>query len=137
MTTPWKGRIESIGIGPRGIVAQVHSDLDWDAWVTKKLGARSNNAWVTHLKGVDFRNGILQIKLDNGPGLKVVWADEGFALGDYQDAGFEWYSPDGVQWTAVPLGAPWTNGDSGLGFPTGFGARRGCVGRVHRPGRQP
>ena len=122
VTTPWKGRIESIGIGPKGIVAQVHSDLDWDAWVTKKLGARSNNAWVTHLKGVDFRDGILQIKLDNGPGLKVVWADEGFALGDYQDAGFEWYSPDGKQWQAVPLGAPWTNGDSGPGFPTGFGA---------------
>jgi hypothetical protein len=113
-TTPFKGRIESIGIGPRGIVAQVHSDLDWDAWVTKKLGARSNNAWVKHLKSVDFRDGILQIKLDNGPGLKVVWADEGFEPGDYQDRGFGWYSPDGEHWTAM---APKESAQSAL--PTG------------------
>ena len=45
-TTPFKGRIESIGIGPKGIVAEVHSDLDWDAWVTKKLGLRTNNDWT-------------------------------------------------------------------------------------------
>ena len=119
-TTPFKGRIQSIGIGPVGIVAQVHSDLDWDAWVTKKLGARSNNAWVKHLKSVDFRDGILRIRVDNGPGLKVVWADEGFELGDYQDGGFEWYSPDGEQWTAVPAVDP-TSSDSGAAFPTGFG----------------
>ncbi len=102
MTTPFKGRIASIGIGPAGIVAEVHSDLDWDAWVTNKLGARSNNAWVTHLKSVDYQDGILQIKLDNGPGLKVVWAADGRAPGDYQDKGFAWFSPDGEQWTAIP-----------------------------------
>ena len=49
-TTPFKGRIESIGIGPKGIVAQVHSDLDWDAWVTKKLGLRTNNDWTCRVK---------------------------------------------------------------------------------------
>jgi hypothetical protein len=113
-TTPFKGRIESIGIGPRGIVAQVHSDLDWDAWVTKKLGVRSNNAWVKHLKSVDFRDGILRIKLDNGPGLNVVWADEGFELGDYQDRGFGWYSADGEHWTEM---APEESEQSAL--PTG------------------
>jgi len=117
-TTPFKGRIESIGIGPRGIVAQVHSDLDWDAWVTKKLGARSNNAWVKHLKSVDFRDGILQIKLDNGPGLKVVWADQGFEPGDYQDRGFGWYSPDGEHWTEMaPNDHP--TADFGSSLPTG------------------
>ena len=95
-TTPFKGRIESIGIGPSGIVAEVHSDLDWDAWVTKKLGLRTNNDWTCCVKDVTFQNGVLQIKLNNRPGLKVVWADDGFARpGDYQDQGFGWYSPDG------------------------------------------
>lgn len=100
-STPFKGRIESIGIGPRGIVAEVHSDLDWDDWVRRKLGARTNNEWVTHLKSVDFLHGVLNIKLDNGPGLRVVWADEGFEPGDYQDRGFGWYSPDGKAWTEM------------------------------------
>jgi len=121
-TTPFKGRIESIGIGPMGIVAQVHSDLDWDDWVRRKLGARTNNEWVRHVKSVDFRNGILRIKMDNGPGLKVVWADEGLEPGDYQDRGFGWYSPDGEHWTAMaPNGDP--GHDSGSSLPTGgFGS---------------
>ena len=92
---------------PRGIVAEVHSDLDWDDWVRRKLGARTNNEWVTHLKSVDFLHGVLHIKLDNGPGLKVVWADEGLEPGDYQDRGFGWYSPDGEHWTEMaPNGDP-------------------------------
>jgi hypothetical protein len=72
------------------------------------------------VKSVTFQNGVLQIKLDNRPGLKVVWADEGFELGDYQGAGFEWYSPDGKQWTAVPAVDP-TTSESGAAFPSGFG----------------
>jgi hypothetical protein len=117
-TTPFKGRIESIGIGPRGIVAEVHSDLDWDDWVRRKLGAKTNNEWVTHVKDVDFRDGILRIKMDNGPGLKVVWADEGLEPGDYQDRGFVWYSPDGEHWTEVaPDDHP--SDDSGSSLPTG------------------
>ena len=121
-TTPFKGRIESIGIGPKGIVAQVHSDLDWDAWVTKKLGLRTNNDWTGHVKSVTFQNGVLQIKLNNRPGLKVVWADEGFEPGDYQDRGFGWYSPDGEHWTEMaPNEHP--TGDSGSTLPTGtFGS---------------
>jgi hypothetical protein len=117
-TTPFKGRIESIGIGPNGIVAHVHSDLDWDAWVTKKLGLRTNNDWTCCVKDVTFRNGVLQIKLSNRPGLKVVWADEGLEPGDYQDRGFGWYSPDGEHWTAMdPNDHPaW---DSGSSLPTG------------------
>ena len=106
-TTPFKGRIESIGIGPAGIVAHVHSHLDWDAWVASKLG----DDWVSRYKGVDFKDGILEItmKPGQGRGLKVVWADEGFEPGDYLYTGFGWYSPDGEQWTAIP------------GFPTGMG----------------
>jgi hypothetical protein len=117
-TTPFKGRIESIGIGARGIVAQVHSHLDWDAWVTKKLGLRTNNDWTCCVKDVTFEDGILQIKLSNRPGLKVVWADEGLEPGDYQDRGFGWYSPDGEQWTAmVPNDNP--TPESGSSLPTG------------------
>jgi hypothetical protein len=117
-TTPFKGRIESMGIGPRGIVAQVHSDLDWDAWVTRKLGLRTNNDWTCCVREVTFENGVLEIKLSNGPGLKVVWADEGLEPGDYQDRGFGWYSPDGVEWTAMaPSEDP--GHDFGSSLPTG------------------
>lgn len=117
VTTPFKGRIESIGIGPKGIVAQVHSHLDWDAWVASKLG----DDWVSRYEEVSFKNGILEIKMKRGKGLKVVWADQGFELGDFQDAGFGWYSPDGVQWTPMPTPKWSPDQDSGLGFVTGFG----------------
>ena len=50
-TTPFKGRIESIGIGPTGIVAQVHSHLDWDAWVATKLG----DDWVSRYEDVELQ----------------------------------------------------------------------------------
>ena len=116
-TTPFKGRIESIGIGPKGLVAEVHSSLDTDAWVTKKLGLRTNNDWTMHVKSVTFQNGVLQIKLNNRPGLKVVWADQGFEPGDLWDGGFGWYSSDGVHWTKI---APNTQGfSSGATLPTG------------------
>ena len=128
-STPFKGRIESIGIGPKGIVAEVHSDLDWDAWVTKKLGLRTNNDWTAHVRSVTFQNGVLQIKLTNRPGLKVNWADQGFEPGDYQDRGFGWYSPDGEHWTemdpnaqADEIGSTMPTGDFGsvLGVSDGF-----------------
>jgi hypothetical protein len=117
VTTPFKGRIESIGIGPAGIVAQVHSHLDWDAWVASKLGAD----WVSRYKGVDFKDGILEITMKKGRGLKVVWADQGFEPGDYMDAGFGWYSPDGEHWTLMPAEPPSPDGDGTRGFLTGFG----------------
>jgi hypothetical protein len=119
-TTPFEGRIESIAIGPAGIVAQVHSDLDWDAWVTKKLGLRTNNDWTCCVRDVTFQNGVLEIKLSNRPSLKVVWADEGFELGDFQDAGFGWYSPDGREWTLMPRFVT-PEEFPGRGIPTGFG----------------
>ena len=115
-TTPFKGRIESIGVGPKGIVAEVHSALDTDAWVTHKLGLRTNNDWTMHVKSVTFLNGVLQIKLTNRPGLKVVWADQGFEPGDLWDSGFAWFSPDGEHWTELP---PKGNPYSGSTLPTG------------------
>jgi hypothetical protein len=71
---------------------------------------------------VRFEGGILDIDMDNGPGLHVVWADEGFLPGDYQDRGFGWYSPDGVEWTAIPsdIPPPLDRGDLPA-FPTGLG----------------
>ena len=116
-TTPFEGRIETMAIGPAGIVAQVRSHLDWDAWVASRLGAD----WVSHYTGVDFKNGILDIGMDNGPGLHVVWADEGFEPGDYMYSGFGWYSPDGEQWTLMPAVAPSPDGDGTRGFLTDFG----------------
>jgi hypothetical protein len=123
-TTPFKGRIESIGVGPRGIVAHVHSHLNygtetnWDTWVASKLGKN----WVSHVRDVRFEGGVLDIDMDNGPGLHVVWADEGFEPGDFQDRGFGWYSPDGVEWTAIPSDIPPALDRGDLpAFPTGLG----------------
>ena len=54
-----------------------------------------------HTKSLSFRNGVLELKLNNRPGLKVVWADQGFQPGDLNDGGFGWYSPDGKNWTEM------------------------------------
>ena len=116
-TTPFKGRIESMAIGPAGIVAQVHSHLDTDAWIASKLG----DDWVSRYEEVSFKDGILEVTMKRGRGLKVVWADEGFEPGDFQDAGFGWYSPDGEQWTQMPVPAPDPDVDGQRGFLTGFG----------------
>jgi hypothetical protein len=116
-TTPWKGRIHSIAIGPVGIVAQVHSHLDTDAWIASKLG----DDWVSRYEEVSFKDGILEITMKRGRGLKVVWADEGFEPGDFQDAGFGWFSPDGVEWTQMPVPTPDPDVDGQRGFTTGFG----------------
>jgi hypothetical protein len=121
-TTPFRGRIQSIGIGPKGIVAQVHSNIDTDRWITKKLGLRTNNDWTCCVKSLTFKDGVLELKLTNRRGLKVVWADEGLEPGDYRDGGFGWFSPDGEHWTAMaPNDGP--TGDAGATLPTGaFGS---------------
>ncbi len=98
-------------------MAQVHSHLDTDAWIASKLG----DDWVSRYEEVSFKDGILEVTMKRGRGLKVVWADQGFEPGDFMDAGFGWYSPDGEQWTQMPAPAPDPDLDSQLGFPTGFG----------------
>ena len=70
VTTPFKGRIESIGIGPAGIVAFVHSHLDWDAWVASSLGTN----WVSRYKGVDFKDGILEITMEPDKAAASRWS---------------------------------------------------------------
>ena len=115
-TTPFKGRIESIGIGPAGIVAQVHSHLDWDAWVASKLGDELGlNATGVALQGRDPRD-----HDEARPRPQGRLGGRGLRAGDYQDAGFGWYSPDGEQWTRCPP-PPAPDADSGRGFLTGFG----------------
>ena len=118
-TTPWNGSIDTMAIGPAGIVAQVASHLDWDAWVASKLG----DDWGSRYKGVDFKDGILEITMKRGRGLKVVWADQGFEPGDYLYTGFGWYSPDGEHWTLMPAEAPTPNGNDVVGVSDGFIAR--------------
>jgi hypothetical protein len=121
-SVPFKGQIAAIGVGPRGFVAETHSALDFEHWVTKKLGLRTNNDWTMHVKSISFRNGVLEIKLHNRPGLRVVWADQGYEPGDLEDGGFGWYSPDGEHWTEM---APKDNSGSDFGstLPTGgYGA---------------
>ena len=80
VTTPFKGRIQSIGHRARGIVAHVHSHLDTDAWIASKLG----DDWVSRYEEVSFKDGILEVKMQRGRGLKVVWADQGFEPGDFR-----------------------------------------------------
>ena len=94
----FSGGVGAVGIGPAGIVAQVHSALDFDAFVTSQLGA----GWVEHMVSFSFQDGVLRITTDDDRALEIVWADAGFEPGDVADGGFGWYSPDGDQWTPIP-----------------------------------
>lgn len=94
----FSGGVGAVGIGPAGIVAHVHSALDFDAFVTSQLGP----GWVEHMVSFSFQDGILRITTNDDRALEIVWADQGFAPGDVADRGFRWYSPDGEQWTPIP-----------------------------------
>ena len=115
----FSGGVGSVGIGPAGIVAHVHSAIDFDAFVTSKLGP----GWVDHMVTFSFQDGILRITTDDDRSLEIVWADAGFAPGDVADRGFGWYSPDGAQWTPIP-GFP-ANVSEIVGVSDGFFARGG------------
>ena len=115
----FSGGVGSVGIGPAGIVAHVHSALDFDAFVTSKLGP----GWVEHMVTFSFQDGILRITTDDDRSLEIVWADAGFAPGDVADRGFGWYSPDGDQWTPI-AGFP-ANASEIVGASDGFFARGG------------
>jgi hypothetical protein len=117
----FSGGVGSVGIGPSGIVAHVHSALDFDAFVTSKLGP----GWVEHMVSFSYQDGILRITTDDDRSLEIVWADAGFAPGDVADRGFGWYSPDGDQWTPIP-GFP-ANVSEIVGASDGFFARGGAT----------
>ena len=96
---------------PTSIPTSTGTSGSHPSWVA--IGCRTTPASL-------YKNGILRVGMDNGPGLRVNWADEGFLPGDYQDLGFGWFSPDGQQWTAIPgFGEP--GADGGQAFPTGLG----------------
>jgi hypothetical protein len=98
VTKDFEGRVGTAGIGPLGIVAHVHSALDFDAYVTSVLGP----GWVEHMVTFSFEDGILRITTDDDRALEVEWAAEGFEPGDVADRGFGWYSADGDEWTPIP-----------------------------------
>ena len=97
-TADFAGAVGTAGIGPAGIVAQVHSALDFDPYITSLLGP----GWVEHMTSFDYENGILRITTDDRPALELDWAAQGFLPGDMADRGFGWHSPDGRDWTAIP-----------------------------------
>lgn len=113
----FNGAVGTVGIGPAGIVVQVHSALNFDAYVTSVLGP----GWVEHMVSFSFQDGILRITTDDARALEVVWAEEGFEPGDVADRGFGWYSADGDQWTPIP-GFP-ANVSEIVGVSDGFLAR--------------
>ena len=69
--------------------------IDWAAWAARCLAG--GDGWVvgTSAEHDDSRMGILERqRRTTVAGITLsLWADEGFELGDYQDAGFGWYSP--------------------------------------------
>ena len=117
--TDFSGGVGAVGIGPAGIVAHVHSALDFDAFVTSQLGS----GWVEHMVSFSFQDGILRITTNDDRSLEVVWADQGFEPGDVADRGFGWYSPDGEEWTPI-RGFP-ANVSEVVGAADGFFARGG------------
>ena len=115
----FEGQVGAVGIGPEGIVVQVHSALDFDAYITSLLG----KGWVEHMVSFGFEEGILRITTDEDRALEIVWADHGHEPGDVADRGFGWYSPDGDRWTPIP-DFPANVGDI-VGVSDGFIARGG------------
>lgn len=122
VTNPdFSGGVGAAGIGPAGIVAHVHSALDFDAFVTSQLGP----GWVEHMVTFSFQDGILRITTNDDRALEIVWAEQGFEPGDVADRGFGWYSPNGDQWRAIP-DFP-ANVSEIVGVSDGFFARGGQV----------
>ena len=125
---PADGTLGAVGFGPAGVVARTHSALDFDAFITTKLGP----GWVDVLDTLDFTDGVLYITTHDGRSTELVWADEGFEPGDVADRGFGWYSADGNEWVAIPDFPP--NVSEIVGVTNGFivrGADRKGTGIWH------
>jgi hypothetical protein len=126
-TTPFKGRIESIGIGPKGIVAEVHSHLDPNANPTNDRGygwySPDGVSW-TRMTPNSHPTGASGSTLPTGEWGPVVGVSDGFiAVGARQrpcanldDCTGMWFSSDGLSWrflgTEIPNTGllPWMGG---------------------------
>lgn len=113
----FQGPIGAVGIGPAGIVARVHSGIDFDAFVTTFLGPD----WVGQIKEFDFTDGVLHIATDDGRAEDIVMADHDLGPGDVADRGYGWYSQDGADWKVI-AGFP-SNVTDIVGVSDGFIAR--------------
>ena len=114
ITSAFAGPVGAAGIGPAGIVVQVHSALDFDPYITSLLGP----GWVEHMTDFSYEDGILRITTDDRPALELDWAAQGFLPGDVADRGFGWHSLDGREWTPIPDFPD--NGSPVIGTPDGF-----------------
>ena len=108
--TPFKGRIESIGIGPKGIVAEVHSVLDPNANPGNDHGvgwySPDGQHWTKMARRTDS-SALSGGTLPTGEFGPVVGVSDGFiAIGacvpdgcDLQNLVGAWYSADGLTWS--------------------------------------
>ena len=138
-TTPFRGRVESIGIGPKGIVAEVHSVLDPNANPGNDFGfgwySPNGEHWTQMARRGDLSD-LPGAKLPTGAFGDVVGVSDGFlasggcAHADDFCSGL-WFSSDGLTWRFLGKpGAgliPWmggalvTDGDGRLDFWTSGG----------------
>ena len=111
------GDVGAVGVGPPGIVARVHSGIDFDAFVTSFIGPD----WVGQIAEFELEDGVLHVATEDGRAVDIVMADEGLGPGDVADRGYGWFSEDGVTWVPIP-DFP-TNVTAIVGVADGFLAR--------------
>ncbi|HEY8199216.1 MAG TPA: hypothetical protein VIF44_05555, partial [Candidatus Limnocylindrales bacterium] len=66
---PVGGTLGAVAFGPAGVVARTHSTLDFDAFITTKLGS----GWADVLDTFDFTDGVLRITTSDGRSTELVW----------------------------------------------------------------
>jgi len=107
-TTPFRGRVESIGIGPKGIVAEVHSVLDLQAITgTAQDGgvgwySPDGEHW-TQMTPRHTSSDLPGSRLPTGGFGDVVGVSDGF-IANAGDA--IWYSADGLTWRLLGHDSP-------------------------------
>jgi hypothetical protein len=116
-TSDFTGDVGAVGIGPAGIVARVHSGIDFDAFVTSFIGPD----WVGQLSRFELVDGVLHIATEDGRSADIDMAAEGLGPGDVSDRGHGWFSADGATWLPIPGFPP--NVIDIVGVSDGFIAR--------------
>jgi hypothetical protein len=131
-TTPFRGSVESIGIGPKGIVAEVHSVLDLQAITdTAQDGgvgwySPTGEHW-TQMAPRHTSSDLFGARLPTGGFGDVVGVSDGFIAN--ADAAI-WYSADGLTWrllghdpnsTFIEGLLPWMGGALVRNGPAHFG----------------